>query len=131
MRAAARRGLELYEEGMGGAGLTQKTIREARLMAEGQVSDDKWVRTAAWIARHMPDLDAPKNSNRQDPEYPGPGLVAHLLWGSGPTKRAAERAMAYANGVVARIEAEERTMTDTIEKTSRWADVARAIQKED
>jgi HK97 family phage prohead protease len=129
MRAAARRGLELYEEGLGGAGLTAKTIREARLMAEGQVSDDKWVRTAAWIARHMPDLDAPKNSNRQDPEYPGPGLVAHLLWGSGPTKRAAERAMSYADGVVARIEAEERTMTDTTEKTSRWADVARAIQK--
>jgi HK97 family phage prohead protease len=129
MRAAARRGLELYEEGFGGAGLTQKTIREARLMAQGQVSDDKWVRIGAWIARHMPDLDAPKNSNRNDPEYPGPGLVAHLLWGSGPTKRAAERAMSYANGVVARIEAEERTMTDTTEKLNRWADVARAIQK--
>ena len=129
MRAAARRGLELNEQGFGGAGLTQKTIREARLMAEGQVSDDKWIRIAAWIARHMPDLDAPKNSNRNDPEYPGPGLVAHLLWGSGPSKRAAQRAMDYADGVVARIRAEERTMTDTIEKTSRWADVARAIQK--
>jgi HK97 family phage prohead protease len=129
MRAAARRGLELNEQGFGGAGLTQKTIREARLMAEGQVSDDKWIRIAAWIARHMPDLDAPKNSNRNDPEYPGPGLVAHLLWGSGPSKRAAQRAMDYAEGVVARIRAEERTMTDTTEKLSRWADVARAIQK--
>lgn len=37
--------------------------------------------------------------------------------------------MSYANSVVARIEAEERTMTDTTETTSRWADVARAIQK--
>jgi HK97 family phage prohead protease len=129
MRAAARRGLELNEQGFGGAGLTQKTIREARLMAEGQVSDDKWIRIAAWIARHMPDLDAPKNSNRDDPEYPGPGLVAHLLWGSGPSKRAAQRAMDYADGVVARIRAEERTMTDTTEKLNRWADVARAIQK--
>jgi len=129
MRAAARRGLELYEAGEGGAGLTQKTIREARLMAEGQVSDDKWTRLGPWIARHMPDLDAPKNSNRRDPEYPGAGLVAHLLWGSGPTKRAAERAMEYAEGVVARIRAEERTMTDTTEKLNRWADVARAIQK--
>jgi len=129
MRAAARRGLELNEQGFGGAGLTQKTIREARLMAEGQVSDDKWIRIAAWIARHMPDLDAPKNSNRNDPEYPGPGLVAHLLWGSGPSKRAAQRAMDYADGVVARIRAEERTMTDTTEKLNRWADVARAIQK--
>jgi len=129
MRAAARRGLELYEEGFGGAGLTQKTIREARLMAEGKVSDDKWVRIGAWIARHMPDLDAPKNSNKNDPEYPGPGLVAHLLWGSGPSKSSAKRAMEYANGVVARIEAEERTMTDTNEKLNRWTDVARAIQK--
>jgi HK97 family phage prohead protease len=129
MRAAARRGLELYEEGFGGAGLTQKTVREARLMAEGQVSDDKWIRIGAWIARHMPDLDAPKNSNRNDPEYPGAGLVAHLLWGSGPSKRAAQRAMDYADGVVARIRAEERTMTDTTEKQTRWADVARAIQK--
>ncbi len=129
MRAAARRGLQLYEKGFGGGGLTQKTIREARLMAEGQVSDDKWIRIAAWIARHMPDLDAPKNSNRNDPEYPGPGLVAHLLWGSGPSKKSAERAMNYAEGVVARIRAEERTMTDTTEKLGRWADVARAIQK--
>jgi HK97 family phage prohead protease len=129
MRAAARRGLELYEEGFGGGGLTQKTVREARLMAEGQVSDDKWIRIAAWIARHMPDLDASKNSNRNDPEYPGAGLVAHLLWGSGPSKRAAERAMSYAEGVVARIRAEERTMTDTTEKLNRWADIARAIQK--
>jgi HK97 family phage prohead protease len=34
-----------------------------------------------------------------------------------------------ANSLIARIDTEERTMTDTIEKTSRWADVARAIQK--
>jgi HK97 family phage prohead protease len=37
--------------------------------------------------------------------------------------------MSYANGVVARIEAEERTMTETTEKLNRWAVVARAIQK--
>lgn len=37
--------------------------------------------------------------------------------------------MSYADGVVARIRAEERTMTDTTEKLNRWADVARAIQK--
>jgi soluble P-type ATPase len=55
MRAAARRGLAYYEEGKGGDGLVDKTIREARLMAEGNVSDDKWIRIAAWIARHMPD----------------------------------------------------------------------------
>lgn len=106
MRAAARRGLKLYEEGFGGDGLVDSTIREARAMAAGNVTADKWVRIAAWIARHMPDLDAPKNSNPSDSEYPGPGLVAHLLWGSGPTKRRAQRAMAYAQRVVDRLEAE-------------------------
>ena len=106
MRAAARRGLKLYEEGFGGDGLVDATIGEARAMVAGNVTADKWVRIAAWIARHMPDLDAPKNNNTSDPEYPGPGLVAHLLWGSGPSKRRAARAMAYAQRIVDRLEAE-------------------------
>ena len=122
MRAAARRGLELNADGRGGAGLTDKTIREARLMADGQVSDDKWIRIAAWIARHMPDLDAPKNNNPNDPQYPGPGLVAHLLWGSGPSKRAAQRTMKYAEGVVERIRAEE--------EQARWASVNVQLKKQ-
>lgn len=115
MRAAARRGLELNRQGRGGDGLTDKTKQEAREMAAGRVSEDKWVRTAAWIARHLVDLDAPQNSDPQDPGYPGAGLVAHLLWGSGPSKRAAMRTMAYAEGVVERIRAEE--------DRSRWASV--------
>lgn len=116
MRAAARRGLALNADGKGGDGLTEKTIREARLMADGVVSDDKWIRIAAWIARHMPDLDAPQNSNPEDPQYPGPGLVAHLLWGSGPSKRAAQRTMEYAQGVVEKIRREE--------EQARWASVS-------
>jgi HK97 family phage prohead protease len=115
MRAAARRGLELNRQGRGGDGLTDKTKQEAREMAAGRVSEDKWVRTAAWIARHLVDLDAPQNSDPQDAGYPGAGLVAHLLWGSGPSKRAAMRTMAYAEGVVERIRAEE--------DRSRWASV--------
>jgi HK97 family phage prohead protease len=115
MRAAARRGLELNRQGKGGAGLTDKTKNEARLMAAGTVSADKWVRIAAWIARHLVDLDAPKNSNPQDPGYPGAGLVAHLLWGSGPSKSAANRTMKYAEGVVERLRAEE--------KKKRWSSV--------
>jgi uncharacterized protein len=107
MRAAARKGLEYYSQGLAGDGLTDKTVREARLMADGQVSDDKWIRIAAWIARHMPDLDAPQNSNPSDDGYPGGGLVAHLLWGSGPSKASARRTMAYAESVVERIRAEE------------------------
>lgn len=105
MRAAARRGLEYYEQGLAGDGLVERTVREARAMVRGTVTADKWVRIAAWIARHMPDLDAPA-ADPDNEDYPSPGVVAHLLWGSGPSKRAATRAMEYAQGVVARIEAE-------------------------
>lgn len=105
MRAAARRGLKYYEEGYGGDGLVERTIREARAMAAGNVTADKWVRIRAWIARHLPDLDSPA-ARPDSPDYPSPGVVAHLLWGSGPSKRAAQRALTYAEGVVARIEEE-------------------------
>jgi HK97 family phage prohead protease len=123
MRAAARRGLEYYEEGLAGDGVTPKTIREARAMAEGTVSDDKWVRIAAWIARHLPDLDAP-DADPDSEGYPSAGVVAHLLWGSGPSKRAAQRTKDYADSVVARIRAEE---TNSMDNKNKWLDVARAI----
>lgn len=105
MRAAARQGLRYYEQGLAGDGLVEATVREARAMARGNVTADKWVRIAAWIARHMPDLDAPA-ADPDNEDYPSAGVVAHLLWGSGPSKRAAERALAYAQGVVGRLEAE-------------------------
>ena len=106
MRASARRGLEWYSEGLGGDGLVDRTIREARQMADGQVSADKWVRIAAWIARHLGDLDSPDADPASD-NYPSPGVVAMALWGGGTNRRTAERAQAYAEGVVARLEAEE------------------------
>ena len=87
--------------------LTDKTKQEARDMADGRVSEDKWRRIAPWIARHLVDLDASKNNNPDDPGYPGAGLVAHLLCGSGPRKRAAQRALDYAQGVIDRLDAEE------------------------
>jgi HK97 family phage prohead protease len=107
MRAAARRGLEYYREGKGGDGLVDRTIREARAMAEGNVTADKWVRIRAWIARHLVDLDAP-DANPNSENYPSAGVVAHLLWGSGPSKTSARRALNYAEGVVARLEEENR-----------------------
>lgn len=128
MRAAARRGLEYYEQGLGGDGLVDRTIREARDMASGDVSDDKWVRIAAWIARHLVDLDSPDADPSSD-NYPSAGVVAHLLWGSGPSKRAAQRTLAYAESVVARIRAEQErdAMTDTVVR-NKWHDVAYAIK---
>jgi HK97 family phage prohead protease len=107
MRAAARRGLEYYAEGLAGDGLVDRTVREARAMAEGNVTADKWVRIAAWIARHLGDLDSP-DANPTSDNYPSAGVVAHLLWGSGPSKSSARRAMEYAQGVVGRLEEENR-----------------------
>ena len=123
MRAAARRGLELNRQGFGGDGLTDKTKQEARDMADGRVSEDKWRRIAPWIARHLVDLDAPQNSNQDDPGYPGAGLVAHLLWGSGPSKRAAQRTLDYAQGIIDRLDAEEQQ--------SRWSSVNVKLNKEE
>jgi HK97 family phage prohead protease len=108
MRAAARQGLRYYEEGLAGDGLVDRTVREARAMAAGNVTADKWVRIRAWIARHLVDLDAPAaNPNNED--YPSAGVVAHLLWGSGPSKRSAQRTLDYADRVVTKLEEENRS----------------------
>lgn len=109
MRAAARRGLRYYEEGKGGDGLVDRTIREARAMAAGNVSAEKWVRIRAWIARHLVDLNSPA-ADPSNEAYPSPGVVAHLLWGSPATPAGAKRAMKYAEGVVARLEEENREL---------------------
>lgn len=84
IREAAARGLELRAEGYGGDGLVDRTIREARLMADGEISEDKVIRVAAWAARHLVDLDAPSNSNADDDDWPGNGAVAFYLWGINP-----------------------------------------------
>jgi HK97 family phage prohead protease len=123
MRAAARRGLELNRQGFGGDGLTDKTKQEARDMADGRVSEDKWRRIAPWIARHLVDLDAPSNSNQSDSGYPGAGLVAHLLWGSGPSKAQARRTMEYAEGVVNRLNTED--------EQSRWSSIHVKLKPQD
>lgn len=128
MRAAARRGLAFYADGKAGDGLTDKTVREARLMADGQVSDDKWIRIAAWIARHMPDLDAPAASPSNE-NYPSAGVVAHFLWGSGATKEQARRTMAYAERVVERIRAEQQDRN--AEQNEKWKTIALNLNKDE
>lgn len=92
IRDAAARGLELNAEGFGGDGLTEGTLREARAMARGQVSEDKVVRASAWGARHAVDLEAGKNSDPDDDGWPGAGAVAHYLWGIDPLDPAPARA---------------------------------------
>jgi len=85
MASAARKGLAFRAEGYGGDGLADRTIREARQIADGQMSDDKVIRANAWAARHAVDLEAPQNSDGNHPDYPGAGAVAHYLWGIDPT----------------------------------------------
>ena len=84
IRTAARKGLDYYGQGLAGEGLVDRTVREARDMARGQISEDKVVRSNAWAQRHAVDLQAPKNSDASDDEFPGAGAVAHYLWGINP-----------------------------------------------
>lgn len=111
MRAAAKRGVQLHEEGLSGDGVVPQTVEDARKMASGTVTEEKWRKIGPWIARHLVDLDAVQGDEIT------PGLVAHLLWGSGPSKADARRAMEYANGVVGRLE-EEREAMDNNEETT-------------
>ena len=89
---AAATGLAYRRDGLGGPGLADSTITAARRMASGTVSDEKIILANAWAARHAVDLDAPKNSRRSDPGFPGPGAVAHYLWGIDPVNPAPARA---------------------------------------
>ena len=118
MRASARRGLEWHREGLSGDGLVDRTVREAMALAGGNVTADKWVRLAAWIARHLDDLNAPA-ADPDHPDYPSPGVVAMALWGGGVNRTQAERALEYARGVVARLEEENADRAVTGEAVSK------------
>jgi hypothetical protein len=84
IRDAARKGLDYYGQGLGGDGLVARTIREAREMAAGRISEDKVIRANAWGARHLVDLEAPQNSDADNDGFPGNGAVAFYLWGINP-----------------------------------------------
>jgi hypothetical protein len=100
MRASAKRGLALHEQGLSGDGLVPQTVEDARKMASGQISEAKWRKIGAWIARHIDDLDAVQGDEVTA------GLVAMLLWGGGATKASARRAQEYAIRVVERLDSE-------------------------
>lgn len=102
MAASAERGLRLHEQGLSGDGLMPATVRDARRMVEGEpLSEDKWRRIPAWIARHIGDLDAVQGDEITA------GLVAMLLWGGGSTRESARRTQAYAERIVAQLDADE------------------------
>jgi hypothetical protein len=84
IRDAARKGLDYYGQGLAGDGLVARTVREARDMAAGRISEDKGIRANAWGARHLVDLEAPQNSDADNDGFPGAGAVAFYLWGINP-----------------------------------------------
>ena len=70
---ACKRGLQLFEEGLGGDGLEPATIKEARSMAAGEQQTENKIRKGyRWWARNARFLDEPEDS---------PAYVAALLWG--------------------------------------------------
>jgi hypothetical protein len=100
MRASAKRGLALHEQGLSGDGLVPQTVEDARKMASGEVTEAKWRKIGAWIARHINDLDAVQGDEITA------GLVAMLLWGGGSSKASARRAQDYAYRIVERLDSE-------------------------
>jgi HK97 family phage prohead protease len=109
--AAAARGLDLRADGFGGDGVTDRTVREARAMANGNITEDKVIRANAWAARHAVDLDAPSNSNDSDDGWPGAGAVAHYLWGIDPLDP--DPARNWFSRKAEEIQAERQKMTTT------------------
>lgn len=84
---AAQRGLDLYDDGLGGDGLVPSTIRAARRLAQRlEVAPDRVVEMRAWFARHeadrKPDWGTPPVT---------PGYVAWMLWGGDAGQTWAEK----------------------------------------
>ena len=95
VRAAYRRGLELYEEGFGGEGLEPSTIRVARAISRGEAIGEEQIRKGyRFWARNERFLDFDAES---------PAGVAALLWGGRP-------GMQWFRRLYAELEDETKTM---------------------
>ena len=128
IRAAARKGLDYYGQGLAGDGLVDRTVREARYMARGDISEDKVIRANAWGARHLVDLNATKNSNADDKEFPGAGAVAFYLWGINPLDP--KPAMDWFMGKAEAIKADQnRSFSFHRTRPDDWANIAPMEEK--
>jgi HK97 family phage prohead protease len=113
----AQRGLDYLSEGLGGDGLTDQTIREARALARGSITDEKLKKIPAWISRHRVDLQSEQVKDNKISN----GVVAHALWGSGSSTinvtaqlEGADRTLAWAERKLEQIG--ERTLEKIEEK---------------
>jgi HK97 family phage major capsid protein len=95
VRAAYRRGIELYEEGFGGEGLEPSTIRVARAISRGEAIGEEQIRKGyRFWARNERFLDFDAES---------PAGVAALLWGGRP-------GMQWFRRLYAKLEDDTKTM---------------------
>jgi len=123
IQEAAAQGLEYHAEGLSGDGVVERTLREARLMARGEISEDKVVRVSAWAARHRASLDADGARPGED-GYPTPGAVSHLLWGI-PTGARYSDAVAWFDRKAEQVKADRSSSMEVTPVTprSKGADV--------
>lgn len=78
VKTALRRGLALVKAGRGGKGLKRATIDAARRGLEsGKWSPEKWIKAAAWLARHKVDRRPGWKAKGKET----PGFTAWCLWG--------------------------------------------------
>jgi len=108
IQANAQRGLDLQE--FAGDGLTDQTKREARLMANGDISESKVRRMSAWFIRHEGDLKSPRADEylSGESDRPTPGQVAWLLWGGTIQREGRMDAQEWAERIVNRLDDEEK-----------------------
>ena len=118
----AKRGLENLD--FAGSGLTEKTIREARAMAKGQITDDKAMRMRAWFDRHKSDLDSPAADDflSGESEKMTAGQVAWLLWGGDLETEKQMRARDWANRQVEKMEDEKAMLEEDVFSTQEEAE---------
>jgi HK97 family phage prohead protease len=126
IRDNAARGLEYVRDGFGGDGLTDATKREAREMAAGRISENKVRKMAPWFARHKVDGQAPKNKDSSDPQYPGAGLVAWLLWGG--DSNFSDRAQNWAQRKIDALNAEADSRSKMAKKIERRTYTVRDVE---
>jgi HK97 family phage prohead protease len=126
IRDNAARGLEYVRDGFGGDGLTDGTKREAREMAAGRISENKVRKMAPWFARHKVDGQAPKNKDSSDPQYPGAGLVAWLLWGG--DSNFSDRAQNWAQRKIDALNAEADSRSKMAKKIERRTYTVRDVE---
>ncbi|MEC9058100.1 MAG: hypothetical protein VX410_01025, partial [Actinomycetota bacterium] len=93
--ANAQRALDNIERK--GDGVTDKTLRETRQLANGEASENKIMRMAAWFARHKSDLQSPRAAAYLRGDGPmTAGQWAWLAWGGDISTSNRMRAMEWA-----------------------------------